>query len=92
MRITTDQVPIGSEAYIILPTQYDENGYIPSKITAYEYGHSPLTGKDELSTPWYWGKTLEEATAVCNEQNRKVYGITPDQADLIMITAMGGYS
>lgn len=82
----TDQVEAGSQAYIVLHTQRDENGYIPSLITAHEEGHAPLTGRGEGATPWYWGKTFDEAQSLCDEMNKKVFGITPDQADQIQCT------
>ena len=57
--------------YTILATQYDENGFIPSRVDLGVKGHSPMTGPTGTE-PWYWGKTLEEAEATCAHANMKM--------------------
>lgn len=52
-----------------------------------EPGHSPLTGRGEGATPWYWGKTLEEARKVCAAANLR-RGITEEDAIKIVTSSM----
>lgn len=74
--------------YVILETQRDEHGFIPSLVTEDEAGHSPMTGKGEGATPWYWGETLERAQAVCERFNRERLGISPATAARIVCSSM----
>ena len=55
-------------AFFVPIGQCDEHGFIPSVVTENEPGHTPMTGGRE-GTPWYWGKTYEEAQAVAAKAN-----------------------
>ena len=75
--------------FVILESQFEaDRGYIPSLIFENESGHYPMRGRDELSTPWYWGKTFSRATEVCERVNRERFNITPKQAEKILISSM----
>ncbi len=73
--------------YTILETQKDENGYIPSAVFEGEKGHHPMTGRGEYSSPWYWGKTSEEAQAVCDAKNAEM-GISKEEALKMVLASM----
>jgi len=74
--------------YYILADQYDKQGYIPSLVTEHEPGHAPMTGQGDGAAPWHWGKTLEEAEAVCNDVNLKQFNLTPLEAMEIVASSM----
>ncbi len=78
------------QCFVILATQCDEHGYIPSLVVENEAGHSPMTGRGEFATPWYWGKTLDRAEAVCARFNKDRYGISEDTAWRIVASSMHG--
>lgn len=64
--------------------EHDKNGYIPSVVTEGEAGHSPLRGDpDKHQTPWYWGKTYEEAKRICAQQNERMGISEQDAADIV---------
>lgn len=67
--------------------QYDEQGYIPSVVTEGEAGHAPLRGRGEGSSPWYWGKTYEEATKRAAEENETM-GVSYADALGIVLSSM----
>ena len=76
--------------YYVNPVQdpADHGGYVPSMVTEGEPGHCPLTGDPKkLQSAWVWGKTLEEAEAVCDSQNEKL-GITKVEAFKIVGSSM----
>lgn len=73
--------------YYIPVEQFDENGYIPSVVFENEPGHNPLRGNGKLATPWYWGKTYEEAIETCRKANEKL-GLTPEDVDKIVMSSM----
>ena len=70
--------------YIIVPDQKDEHGYIPSAVFEGEPGHRPMMGQGDCAAPWYWGKDIETAQRICDEQNAKM-GLSKD--DVSKITA-----
>ena len=74
--------------YVIIPHQREEEGYIPSLVIENESGHSPMIGKDNLSTPWYWGKTIAEAEAICAKVNLEKFGLTPEETLKIVLSSM----
>lgn len=77
------------QCYWVSETQYDEGkGYVPSLVTEDEPGHSPLRGKDDSQTPWYWGDTIEKAREVVEQANRDTFGIEPEQAEEILLSSM----
>lgn len=69
--------------YAVFHNQFDENGYVPSLITRDEAGHSPMLGNGECSSPWYWGKTFEQAEAVCRRVNECMGLSEQDVAEII---------
>lgn len=76
------------QCYVILETQRDEHGFIPSLVTENVPGHSPLSGRGEGATPWYWGKTYERATKVCARVNKDRYGLSENAAARIVLSSM----
>lgn len=71
------------QCYFIPPGQsHPTKGFVPSLVTEGEAGHQPLTGRGELSEPWFWGSTYEEALTVCAKANDDL-GLTA--ADVIAI-------
>lgn len=75
------------QCFVILATQRDEYGYIPSLVTENEPGHSPMTGGPDQE-PWRWGKTLDKAESVCAKVNLDRYGLTEHAADNIVCSSM----
>jgi len=80
--------PATRECYVILESEQDENGYIPSLVRENESGYFPMVGKDELATPWYWGKTKKRAIEVCKRYNQQHFGISQTTADRIIASSM----
>ncbi len=77
------------QCFVILYTQCDPKyGYIPSLVTENEAGHSPMTGRGEGATPWYWGKTYDRAWEVADRINKDRYGLTHKAAQVIMASSM----
>ena len=76
------------QCFVILESQRDENGYIPSLVTENEPGHQPATGNGPCSVPWYWGDTFERAEKVCARVNLDRYGITEATAARIVASSM----
>lgn len=75
-----------SWCYTIPETQdpAKHGGYVPSMVFRGKPGHAPLTGRGEGSLPWVWGSTLEEAQAICAEQNARI-GITErDEMQIVL--------
>jgi hypothetical protein len=79
--------PAARQCFYIPAEQFDENGYIPSLVTEGQAGHAPLTGNGPHASPWYWGKTYEEARAVCAAENAKL-GISPEDAARIVLSSV----
>lgn len=76
-------------AFFIPVGQCDANGFIPSVVTENEAGHSPMTGGPE-GTPWYWGKTYEDATALAAKANAD-RGLTCDDVVEIIASSMAAF-
>ncbi len=68
--------------------QVRRSGFIPSLVTTNESGHQPLIEQSECAEPWHWGKTFEEAKAICNKANQEKFGISPDEAFEIEMSCM----
>lgn len=65
----------------------DKNAYIPSLVTEDEPGHRLFSGGlDE--TPYYWGKTLDEARAVCAQVNKDLFGLSEEDTREIIRSSM----
>lgn len=67
--------------------QCNDNGYIPSVVTEAEAGHAPLIGSGELSEPWYWGSTYEEAVALARKYNLE-RGLSDEDVDEIVVSSV----
>ncbi len=76
--------------YYINPTQdSDEHGgFVPSIVEEGVSGHRPLTGQGEGSSPWVWGKTLDQAEIVCRHRNMDKFDLTEKEACLIVASSM----
>jgi hypothetical protein len=73
-------------AFYIPVGQFDVNGYIPSLVTENEAGHSPLDGGAD-GTPWYWGKTFEQAQEFAAKANADK-GLSPQDVIDIVASSM----
>lgn len=77
--------------FIVLESQRNSRGYIPSAVTEGEPGHSPLIGRGEHSQPWFWGAPTEEgwvdAQRICAEENERL-GLTPADVQTIVESSM----
>lgn len=77
------------QCFIVLRDQFDENGFIPSLVTEGEFGHVPLSGDPtKFQSPWYWGKTFEQAEAFCIKTNRETFGLDETEAANIVASSM----
>lgn len=84
-KITNDEP---RHCFVILATQYDEHGFIPSLVIEGEPGHSPMMGRGEGAVPWYWGKTYERAQEVCARFNKQRYGLSAKATARIVTGSM----
>ena len=87
---TTDQK---RQCYYIDPDQDRDRhgGYIPSLVVEFDAGHSPMLGDGSpFSQPWVWGKTLEEAQAVCVSANAERGVSESDAWEIIMTSIVAG--
>lgn len=75
------------QCYVILETQCDDHGYIPSLVIEGEPGYAPMYGEGEQE-PWRWGKTIERAREVCARYNQQHYGLTEQAAERIVASSM----
>lgn len=75
------------QCYLILVDQRDDEGYIPSLVVEGEPGHAPLTGDGAHSRPWHWGRTYEDAKALCDRFNAEDFGLTPVDATIIVASS-----
>lgn len=77
--------------YIPADGYVEGKGYRVSIVVENESGHFPTgdspEGGDRM--PWYWGKTYEEAKAVCAEQNAK-RGLSEEDVFAIITSSMAG--
>jgi hypothetical protein len=67
---------------------FDENGWVPSIVIEGEPGHTPLAGNGQCARPWYWGKTYDEARAVCVRENEKTFRLSPGEALTIVMSSI----
>jgi len=65
-----------------------ERGYVPSVVVEDEAGHSPLVGTGECSESWFWGMTHEQAKKVCDDANRRTFGLDPEEANEIVSSSL----
>lgn len=67
--------------------QYGKPGqFVPSLVTEGVAGHSPLLGRGEGSTPWFWGD-YTMAQSIARQQNAKM-GLTEDDVTEIVASSM----
>lgn len=81
----------GEFCYKIMEEQYILEGntprYIPSLVRKDDPCHYPMTGGPE-QTPWYWGKSLEEAQEIARDYNTKTLKLTEEQIDDIIMSSI----
>ncbi len=77
------------KCFFIPVEQFDENGYTPSLVTEGQPVRAPLTGNGPLATPWYWGKTYDEAKATAVRENARL-GISEADAAAILLSSLAG--
>jgi hypothetical protein len=58
-------------------------GFVPSLVTEGEEGHKPLIGSGDLSEPWYWGMTYDQAKETCRTENARLGLSEADVLDII---------
>lgn len=71
-------------------------GYRVSLVVEGEEGHHPtgtwpLTGAPEEKMPWFWGPTLDDAQAACDQHNESL-GISREEAFTIVGHSMSSQS
>ena len=79
-----------NRCYYINPSQDPDKygGYVPSLVTENETGHSPMLGDGhEISQPWVWGKTLDQAEEIAAKRNAKD-GLSEKDVDRIIWSSM----
>ncbi len=76
--IPPDQTPDKKSGFRVAIVNANEDGY---RWT----GDTPEGG---LKLPWYWGKTLAEAEAVCKKQNQDKLGLSELQVAKIITESM----
>jgi hypothetical protein len=62
----------------------DEEGYIPQLVTD-RVGYQSLGGRGGTQQAWHWGRTYDEAKAVCASQNLKDFGLDPAETAMIVL-------
>jgi hypothetical protein len=75
-------------AYVGVDTYVRGQGYRVSFVKEGDAGHFPTgnwpyDGTPAQTMPWFWGPTLDDATAATEEYNRRL-GIEPDEAKRIV--------
>lgn len=85
---TGDGPELPRQCMVILESQRDAHGYIPSLVIENEPGHWPMMGRGPMATPWYWGDTFEEATATAANYNARAYGLSPQDCADIQCSSM----
>jgi hypothetical protein len=73
--------------YVPDDANYDGNGFVPSLVVEDVPGHVPMTGSGVGASPWYWGKTIEDAREACERKNVKL-GISKVSAAEIVASSM----
>lgn len=76
-------------AYVAIAAQFDEDGFIPSIAIEGVTGHIPLSGDDQGSAPWHWGKSYEECQKMADIMNER-RGISKVDAFKIVASTMWG--
>lgn len=69
----------------------DGEGFRVSVVTEDEPGHCPTGVWPQDGTevrPYFWGKTFEEATAICEQQNERFFGLSPKDVAEIVASSM----
>jgi len=61
----------------------DERHYIPCLVKENIGGYFPMRGRDELSLPWYWGKSHAECQKHCDDENKLMGLSEEDVRDII---------
>lgn len=75
--------------YISGEFKTSDGQYVPSLVVENEPGHIPMLGDGGATTqPWGWGATVAEAKAHCREVNATDFGITEDEALIIVASSM----
>jgi hypothetical protein len=65
----------------------DGPGFVPAVVTEGEPGYAPLTGRDALARPWFWGPTIDDAERMAVDYNASL-GLTPDDVRDIVLSSM----
>ena len=69
----------GRWCYVIVEQFREAEGYVPAIAVEGDPGLYPMLGNGECASPWYWGKTREEAQAIADATNARM-GISVERA------------
>jgi hypothetical protein len=77
------------KCYVILDQNFEEGrGFIPALVTENEPGFALMSGNGPGSSPWYWGMTKDEAKRIAAKANEESFGLTPEEAQDILLSSM----
>ena len=63
---------------------YDEGGFVPALITEGEPGYDLMAGnRERFQSPWYWGKTREQAAGIAAAENTRKGLTEQDVAEIV---------
>lgn len=65
----------------------DENGIVPSAVFENTPGHYPMLGNGPHAAPWYWGTTVEAASAIARHANAE-RGLSEDDVKAITLSSV----
>lgn len=74
--------------HILIGQMHPEHGYVPSLVVENEAGHTPMTGRGELSQPWFWGTDYDRARQICDQVNEEMFGLSHREASDIVASSM----
>lgn len=76
--------PNPRRCFYILEHERAEGGYIPVVITEGISGYQVASGNGDYARPWVWGPTRADALRLCEEVNRKNFGLTAEDTMYIV--------
>ncbi len=77
--------------YFIPPQPDNERGFIPACVIENVQGYLMMAGNGQGSSPWFWGKTLDDANETCQKVNAG-RGIDSKRALDIVLSTMADFT
>ena len=74
-------IPVGQDAN-------STGGYVPAVVHEGESGYAMMVGRDALSAPWVWGRTLDEAEKTADSFNKNRLKLTSEDVNDIILSSM----